>query len=58
VVFTTSLQSSDMIVCSHWLTVASLTVDVAVHALPMQQRAMFPLIQSERLVRAAQLAAF
>ena len=57
-VFTTSLQSSAMIVCSHSVTAVSLTVDVTSHALPTQQRAMFPLMQSERLVGTAQLPAF
>ena len=58
VVFTTRLQSSAMIICSQAVTEASLTVDVALQALPTQQRDMFPVMHSLRSVRIAQLAAF
>ena len=57
-VFTTSLQSSAMIICSHAVTVASLTVEGALQALPTQHSAMFSLMQSERSARIAQAPAF
>jgi hypothetical protein len=57
-VLTRSLQSSAMIICSHAVTSSSLTVDGALHASPVQQRGMFPVMHVERSVNTAQLPAF
>jgi hypothetical protein len=57
-VFTTRLQSSAMIISSQAVTDASLTVDVALQALPTQHMDMFPLMHSAKSTAIAQLAAF
>jgi hypothetical protein len=58
-VFTTRLQSSAMIISSQAVTDASLTVDVALQALPMQHMDIFPPpMHSAKSTAIAQLAAF
>jgi hypothetical protein len=58
VVFTTRLQSSAMIISSQAVTDASLTVDVALQALPTQHRDLSLLMHVARSTGIAQLASF